>query len=84
MPGRRWSPLREGPSFPAVETPWEKGGETSEVVAASSLSFSLAEEEGCAPYGGGSSVRRSMRGPPLSGRTWGLGGLDFIEGVRAG
>ena len=26
MPGRWWSPLREGLSFPAVETPWEKGG----------------------------------------------------------
>ena len=30
-----------------------EGGETSEVVAASFSLFSLAEEEGCAPYGGG-------------------------------
>ena len=73
-----------GSLLPRSRDTMGEGGETSEVVAASSSSFSLAEEEGCAPYGGGSSVRRSMRGPPLSGRTWGLGGLDFIEGVRAG
>lgn len=85
--GNAWEVVESaagGSLLPRSRDTMGEGGETSEVVAASFSLFSLAEEEGCAPYGGGSSVRRSMRGPPLSGRTWGLGGLDFIEGVRAG
>lgn len=59
-----------------------EGGETSEVVAASFSLFSLAEEEGCAPYGGEPEAGE----PPLGGTLprGGSGGSEAAGGRERG
>lgn len=59
-----------------------EGGETSEVVAASSSSFSLAEEEGCALYGGGVLCEKVNEGSAAIRENLGLRRFGLYRGGK--